>query len=318
MITAARIEADLRPAGLDWITALRAPDIRALAGDHGPLQPGLFDTRDIAEITAPDYPGERLVVCRNPALAIERARKREDLLLATEKDLARIQVAVARETKPLRGRDKIGLRVGRVLGRRKMAKHIQFTIEETAFSFVRDKASIAREAALDGFYVIPTSVAKAELDSTATVLAYKSLAHVERAFRTIKTTDLEVRPIHHRLAGRVRAHVFLCMLAYYVMWHMRQALAPLLFDDHQRDAAAAARISPVAPPKVSVAARKKAASRLTAEGYPVHSFRTLLQDLATLARNVVHIGNAPPTVMLTRPTNTQQAIFNKLGISVAA
>ena len=318
MITAARIEADLRPAGLDWITALRASDIRTLAGDDGPLQPGLFDTRDMAEITAPDYPGERLVVCRNPALAIERARKREDLLLATEKDLARIQVAVARETKPLRGRDKIGLRVGRVLGRRKMAKHIQFTIEETAFSFVRDKASIAREAALDGFYVIRTSVAKAELDTTATVLAYKSLAHVERAFRTIKTTDLEVRPIHHRLAGRVRAHVFLCMLAYYVMWHMRQALAPLLFDDHERDAAAAARISPVAPPKVSVAARKKAASRLTAEGYPVHSFRTLLQDLATLARNVVRIGNAPPTVMLTRPTNTQQAIFNKLGISVAA
>jgi hypothetical protein len=317
MITAARIEADLRPAGLDWITALRAPDIRALAEDGGPLQLSLFDTRDMAEITAPDYPGERRVVCRNPALAIERARKREDLLLATERDLARIQAVVARETKPLRGRDKIGLRVGRVLGRRKMAKHIQLTIEETAFSFVRDKASIAREAALDGFYVVRTSVPKVELDSTATVLAYKSLAHVERAFRTIKTTELEVRPIHHRLAGRVRAHVFLCMLAYYVMWHMRQALAPLLFDDHERDAAAGARISPVAPAKVSVAARKKAASRRTVEGHPVHSFRTLLQDLATLARNVVHIGDAPPTVMLTRATHIQQAIFNKLGISVA-
>jgi hypothetical protein len=314
MITAARIEADLRPAGLDWITALRAPDIRALAEDGGPLQLSLFDTRDMAEITAPDYPGERRVVCRNPALAIERARKREDLLLATERDLARIQAVVARETKPLRGRDKIGLRVGRVLGRRKMAKHIQLTIEETAFSFVRDKASIAREAAL---YVVRTSVPKVELDSTATVLAYKSLAHVERAFRTIKTTELEVRPIHHRLAGRVRAHVFLCMLAYYVMWHMRQALAPLLFDDHERDAAAGARISPVAPAKVSVAARKKAASRRTVEGHPVHSFRTLLQDLATLARNVVHIGDAPPTVMLTRATHIQQAIFNKLGISVA-
>jgi DDE family transposase len=317
MITAARIEADLRPAGLDWITALRAPDIRALAEDGGPLQLSLFDTRDMAEITAPDYPGERRVVCRNPALAIERARKREDLLLATERDLARIQAVVARATKPLRGRDKIGLRVGRVLGRRKMAKHIQLTIEETAFSFVRDKASIAREAALDGFYVVRTSVPKVELDSTATVLAYKSLAHVERAFRTIKTTELEVRPIHHRLAGRVRAHVFLCMLAYYVMWHMRQALAPLLFDDHERDAAAGARISPVAPAKVSVAARKKAASRRTVEGHPVHSFRTLLQDLATLARNVVHIGDAPPTVMLTRATHIQQAIFNKLGISVA-
>ncbi|GAC1342472.1 MAG: IS1634 family transposase [Bradyrhizobium sp.] len=318
MITNARIEADLRPAGLDWITALRAPDIQALAAEGGPLQLSLFDTRDMAEITAPDYPGERLVVCRNPALATERARKREELLLATETDLARIQAAVGREKKPLRGRDTIGLRVGQVLGRRKMAKHFQLTIEEAAFRFVRDTAAIAREATLDGFYVLRTSVAKADLDSAATVLAYKSLAQVERAFRTIKTTELEVRPIHHRLAGRVRAHVFLCMLAYYVMWHMRQALAPMLFDDHDHSAAAAARTSPVAPAKVSAAARKKAASRKTADGYPVHSFRTLLQDLATLARNIVRIGDAPPTIMLTRPTKLQQVIFDKLAIPLAA
>ena len=318
MITDARIEADLRPAGLDWITALRAPDIQALAAQGGPLQPSLFDTRDMAEITAPGYPGERLVVCRNPAVAAERARKREDLLCATETDLARIQAAVARETKPLRGRDKIGLRIGKVLGRRKMAKHFQLSIEDAAFRFVRDQVSIDREAALDGFYVLRTNVAKTELDSTATVLAYKSLAQVERAFRTIKTTALEVRPIHHRLAERVRAHVFLCMLAYYVMFHMRQALAPMLFDDHDRDAAAAARTSPVAAAKVSAAAKRKAASRTTADGHKVHSFRTLLQDLATLARNVVRIGDAPHTVVLTRPTNLQQAIFDKLAIPIPA
>jgi hypothetical protein len=317
MITAARIEADLKPAGLDWITALRAPEIQTLAEAGGPLQLSLFDTRDMAEITAPDYPGERLVVCRNPALAAERARKREDLLAATETDLARVQAAVVRANKPLQGRDKIGLRVGQVLGRRKMAKHFQLSIEDATFSFARDTASIAREAALDGFYVLRTNVAKADLDSAATVLAYKSLAQVERAFRTIKLTELEVRPIYHRLAGRVRAHVFLCMLAYYVMWHMRQALAPMLFDDHDRRAAAAARTSPVAPAKVSAVTKNKAASRRTADGYPVHSFRTLLQDLATLARNVVRIGDARSTVVLTRPTNLQQAIFNKLAIPIA-
>jgi Transposase DDE domain len=315
MITDARIEADLRPAGLDWVTALRAPDIQALAAQGGPLQLSLFDTRDMAEITAPDYPGERLVVCRNPAVAAERARKREALLVATETDLARIQAAVARETKPLRGRDKIGLRIGRVLGRRKMAKHFQLSIEDAAFRFARDQGSIDREAALDGFYVLRTNVAQAELDSAATVLAYKSLAQVERAFRTIKTTDLEVRPIHHRLAGRVRAHVFLCMLAYYVMFHMRQALAPMLFDDHDRNAAA--RTSPVAAAKVSTATKRKAASRMTDDGQKVHSFRTLLQDLATLARNVVRVGDAPPTVVLTSPTKLQQAIFSKLAIPLA-
>ncbi|MGH7015405.1 MAG: IS1634 family transposase [Stellaceae bacterium] len=316
MITAARIEADLKPAGLDWITALRAPAIQALAEDGGPLQLTLFDTRDMAEITSPDYPGERLVVCRNPALAAERARKRGELLAATEADLARIQAAVTRTRNPLHGQDKIGLRVGAVLGRRKMAKHFQITIADAAFSFQRDEAAIAREAALDGFYVLRTNVPKADLDSTATVLAYKSLAQVERAFRSIKTVDLDVRPIHHRLAGRVRAHVFLCMLAYYVIWHMRQALAPLLFDDHDRAAARAARTSPVAPAQVSVAAKAKAASRHTADSRPVHSFRTLLQDLATLARNSVRLGDAPLIAMITSPTAIQQTVFDILAINL--
>ncbi len=318
MITAARIEADLKPAGLDWITALRAPAIQALAEDDGPLQLSLFDTRDMAEITSPDYPGERLVVCRNPALAAERARKRGELLAVTEADLARIQAAVARPRNPLHGQDKIGLRVGAVLGRRKVAKHFQITIEAASFTFQRDEASIAREAALDGFYVLRTNVPKADLDSTATVLAYKSLAQVERAFRSIKTVDLDVRPVHHRLAGRVRAHVFLCMLAYYLIWHMRQALAALLFDDHDRGAVAAARTSPVAPAKISAAAKTKAASRHTANGRPVHSFRTLLQDLATLARNIVRLGDAPPAAMITSPTAIQQAVFDALAIPLAA
>jgi hypothetical protein len=318
MITAARIEADLKPAGLDWITALRAPAIQALAEDGGPLQLTLFDTRDMAEITSPDYPGERLVVCRNPALAAERARKRGELLAATEADLARIQAAVTRTRNPLRGQDKIALRVGAVLGRRKMAKHFQLTIADASFSFERNAAAIAREAALDGFYVLRTNVPAADLDSTATVLASKSLAQVERAFRSIKTVDLDVRPVHHRLAGRVRAHVFLCMLAYYLIWHLRQALAALLFDDHDRGAAAAARTSPVAPAKVSAAAKTKAASRHTANGRPVHSFRTLLQDLATLARNSVRLGGAPPAAMITSPTSIQQAVFDALAIPLTA
>ncbi len=193
----------------------------------------------MAEITSPAYPGERLIVCRNPELAAERARKRAALLAATERDLASIEAATRRERRPLRGRQAIALKVGAVLGRRKMAKHFRLTISEDRLSFAQDEAAIAREAALDGFYVLRTSVPAATLDAPATVLAYKSLAGVERAFRTLKTVELEVRPIHHRLASRVRAHVFLCMLAYHVIWHLRQALAPLLFDDHDRAAAAA-------------------------------------------------------------------------------
>jgi Transposase DDE domain len=317
MITSARIEADLKPAGLDWITALRAPAIQALLAENGALQLSLFDQQDMAEIASPDYPGERLVVCKNPDLAAERRRKREDLLATTERDLARIKAAVERASRPLRGQDKIALKVGSVLGRRKMAKHFRLTITDDSLSFARDDAAIAREAALDGFYVLRTSLPAATLDAEATVLAYKSLAGVERAFRSLKTVDLEVRPVHHRLAGRVRAHVFLCMLAYHVTWHLRQALAPLLFEDHDRVTVAAARSSPVAAARVSPAAAAKAAAKRTAEGQPVHSWRSLVQDLATLARNTVRLGEAPPLTMLTRPTPLQQDVFYRLGLPLS-
>ena len=316
MITAARIEQDLKPAGRDWITALRAPAIQALAAEGGPLQLSLFDQRDLAEITSPDYPGERLVVCRNPDLAAERARKRAALLAATEQDLAKIVAATRRARAPLRGRAQIALKVGAVLGRRKVAKHFGLTITDEGLSFVRDEAAIAREAALDGFYVVRTSMPAASLDAAATVLAYKSLAQVERAFRSLKTVDLEVRPIHHRLAGRVRAHVFLCMLAHYVQWHLRRALAPLLFDDHDREAALAQRASPVAVARVSPAAAAKARTRRTDDDRPVHSFRTLLADLATLTRNTVRLGEAPPITMLARPTPLQDDVFHRLGLAL--
>jgi Transposase DDE domain len=314
MITEARIGEDLIPAGLDWLTALRAPAIQALAADNGPLQLSLFDERDMAEITSPDYPGERLIVCRNKALAAERARKREELLAASEADLARIEASVKRQRAPLQGADKIGLKAGAVLGKRKMAKHFELAIADTAFSFTRNEASIQKEAALDGFYVLRTNAPAEMLDTAAVVSTYKSLAQVERAFRSVKTVDLEVRPVHHRLAGRVRAHVFLCMLAYYVIWHMRKALAPLLFDDHDKENARKGRSSPVAPAKVSAAAKAKAASRKTADGHPVHSFRTLLQDLATLTRNTVRLGDAPPAAMLASPTPIQQEVFDKLEV----
>ena len=314
MITEARIEADLAPAGLDWLTALRAPAIQALAADNGPLQLSLFDERDMAEITSPDYPGERLIVCRNNALAAERARKRQELLAATEVDLARIKVSVERQRAPLHGKDKIGLKVGAVLGRKNMAKHFELTIADTSFAFTRNEASIQKEAALDGFYVLRTSVPAETLCAAAVVSTYKSLAQVERAFRSVKTVDLEVRPVHHRLAGRVRAHVFLCMLAYYVVWHMRKALAPLLFEDRDKENAGKGRSSPVAPAKVSAAAKAKAASRKTGDGLPVHSFRTLLQDLGTLTRNMVRMGDAPQVTMLASPPPIQQEVFDKLEV----
>jgi len=317
MITSARIEAELKPAGLDWITALRAPAIQALAADDGPLQLSLFDDRDMAEISSPDYPGERLIVCRNPALAAERARKREDLLAASEKDLLKIQAATTRARNPLRGEAEIALKVGAVLGRRKVAKHFTLTITEKTLGFARDDAAIAAEAALDGFYVLRTSVEAKDLDAGATVLAYKSLARVERAFRSLKSIDLDIRPVHHRLAGRVRAHVFLCMLAYYVQWHMRRTLAPLLFEDHERSAAAASRTSPVAAAQVSPAARAKARRRQSEDGEPLHSFRTLLADLATLTRNTVRFGDNLPMTVLSRPTAIQQRAFDLLGIALA-
>jgi hypothetical protein len=315
MITQARISDDIKSAGLDWITALRAPAIKALL-EGGALQLSLFDRRDMASITAPEFPGERLVVCRNPDLAAERARKREELLAASERDLARIQAAVARKRTPLRGTAEIGLAVGAVINKHKVAKHFDLDITDTAFRFARKTAAIAAEAATDGIYVVRTSLPAATLDDAATVRSYKSLALVERAFRCIKTVDLQVRPVHHWLADRVRAHVFLCMLAYYLEWHMRQRLAPMLFDDTDKDAAAALRASVVAQAERSPAAVTKQTTGLTEDGLPVHSFHSLLADLATLARNTITTALTPdyPLSVVTRPTPIQQKAFDLLGI----
>jgi hypothetical protein len=257
------------------------------------------------------------VVCRNPDLAAERARKRDDLLAATERDLARIAAAVQRKRAPLRGKAEIGLAVGAVLDRHKMAKHFELAIGDAAFSFARKTAAIAAEAATDGLYVVRTSLPEATLGDAAAVRSYKSLARVERAFRCIKTVDLQVRPVHHWLAERVRAHVFLCMLAYYVEWHMRQRLAPMLFDDTDRDGAEAMRTSVVAPAQRSPAARAKDATGLTADGLPVHSFRSLLADLATLARNTITTAIAPvyPLTVLTRATPVQHKALDLLGVA---
>jgi hypothetical protein len=302
---------------LDWITALRAPAIQELL-NSGALQMTLFDTRDMAGITSPDYPGERLVVCRNPDLAAERARKREELLAATEKELAVIKARVGRKRDPLRGTAEIALAVGAVLNTHKMKKHFDLTIADDAFGFARKTAGIAAEAATDGLYVVRTSLAEATLNDEATVRSYKSLALVERAFRCIKTVDLHVRPVYHRLADRVRSHVFLCMLAYYLEWHMRRCLAPMLFDDTDKEEAEALRSSVVAQAQRSNAAVKKQATGVTPDGLPVHSFRTLLADLATLARNTIVTAINPlyPLTVVTRPTPVQQKAFELLGVAV--
>ncbi len=317
MLTAARIERELRPKGLDWITALRAPAIRALA-EAGVVQPSLFDERDLAEITAPAYPGERLVACRNPLLAEERARKRQALLAATAQELARIVAATGRAKNRLRGQDQIGLRVGKVLNRFKMGKHFRLEISTDAFRYQRDDAAIAAEAALDGIYIVRTSLPADTLKAAQTVRAYKGLAVAERAFRSLKTVDLKVRPIHHRLAERVRAHVLLCMLAYYVEWHLRQAWAPLLFDDDDQPAGEAQRTSVVAPAQRSARAARKAATQETAEEQPVHSFQTLLADLATLAKNRVRFAgsDAATLTIYTQPTPLQQHALDLLQVSL--
>jgi len=317
MITSARIEEDLKQApGFEWITALRGPAIRKLV-DTGALDVSLFDERDLAEISSPDYPGERLIVCRNPLLAVERKRKREELLQATEKELEKVAVATRRAKNSLHGKAQIGLRVGRVLGRFKMGKHFKLEIAEESFSYQRNQDSITQEAALDGIYVIRTNVALAALSPADTVLSYKRLVHVERAFRCIKTVDLKLRPIHHHLADRVRAHVFICMLAYYVEWHMRRTLAPMLFEDDDKPAAARRRRSAVAKALRSEKAERKAHTKLAADGSPVHSFQTLLEDLATLAKNTLQPkdGSAKPFEMITTPTPLQQRAFDLLGVS---
>ena len=313
MITEARIAEDIKPAGLDWITALRAPAIRGLL-EGGAFQMSLFDDRDMAAITSPDYPGERLILCRNHALAAERARKREDLLRATERELAAIAAAVRRKRAPLRGKAEIGLAVGAVIDRRKMAKHFALTITDASFAFARKSAEIAAEAALDGLYVVRTSLPAAALDDAATVRSYKSLSLVERAIRSIKTVDLHVRPVYHWLSERVRAHVFLCMLGYYLEWHMRQRLAPMLYDDDDKQAAEALRTSVVAKAQRSPAAVTKQTTGRTPDGLPVHSFQTLIADLATLTKNTVEIATAPgvPFTITARPTPIQKKALDLL------
>jgi transposase len=314
MITSARIRAELAPAGLDWITALRAPQIRALV-DSGAFQLSLFDERDLAEITAPEFPGERLVVCKNPLLAEERARKREDLLRATEAALTKLADQIARGTGPT-GQDKIGRAVGRIENRYKLAKLFDITVGEDRFTFGRNPARITEEARLDGFYVIRTSVEDKALAADNVVGAYKSLARVERAFRSLKTVDLHLRPIHHWLAPRVRAHVFLCMLACHVEWHMRERLKPMLFDDDDRTAAACERASIVAPAQPSPAALRKRASKLTANGGPVHSFHTLLRDLATCTLNqmTTTLNAAYSFTLVATPTPIQVQAFSLLAV----
>lgn len=316
LLTDARIREEVRPAGLEWITALRAPAIRKLVAG-GDLQLSLFDEQDLAEITAPElYPGERLVVCRNPLLAAERTRKRLDLLAATEAELDKVVAATRRDQRPLRGKDRIAVRADRALRRYKVGKHFDVECTDDSFAWVRNEGRVAEEAALDGIYVIRTNVPADELGAVDAVRAYKGLSRVERAFRSYKTVDLKVRPVHHRLEGRVRAHVFLCMLAYYVEWHMRRALAPLLFDDDDPAGAGATRSSPVEPARPSASARAKAGSKRTPDGLPVHSFQTLLADLATLARNRVQPA-AEGTVaadVLTSPTPLQAEAFRLLGV----
>jgi hypothetical protein len=319
MLTSARIEQVLKPQAMDWVSSLRAPQIAQLAVEHGPFQPSLFDQRNLLELASEHFPGERLVVCRNPLLAEERARKRSELLAATEADLAKIAQAVRRQRNPLRGEQAIALRVGRVIERFHMGKHIELSIKDDAFSWRRREDAIAQEAALDGLYVIRTSVAADQLDAAAAVAAYKSLSHVERAFRSMKTVDLQVRPVFHYSEHRVRAHVFLCMLAYYVEWHMRERLKPMLFDDEYLDEANAARVSPVAKALRSVHAKAKDMTKHAEDGLPLHSFRTLLQDLATLAYNITHTALNPEAkiVLTTRPTPLQAKAFALLGLNPA-
>lgn len=313
---------DVGPEGLGWIAALRAPSIDSLV-KAGNIQLSLFDQQDLAEITSPDYPGERLIACRNPLLAEERGREREALLRATEKQLDAIAKATRRSRRPLRGEAKIALRVGRVIDKYHVAKHFELHINNDRFSYERDTNNIEEEAALDGIYVIRTTVPAEEMAAEEVVRAYKDLSAVEHAFRCLKSIDLKVRPFYHRLEERVRAHAFVCMLAYYVEWHMRRALAPLLFDEEDRVAAEAQRQSVVAPAQRSPQAQRKAQTKRTAQGEPVHSFQTLLKDLATIAKNTV-VFNAnhsdpveqPTFESITTPTPRQQRAFDLLGVAL--
>jgi hypothetical protein len=308
MISSKAIDELRETDGIAWITALRSVSIRALV-EQGHLQLGLFDERNLLELSSPDYPGERLVACRNPELARLRAHKREELLCATERNLEKIKARVV--AGKLAGQDDIGLRVGKVINQYKVAKHFELAIGDNAFSFGRKHERIAAEAALDGIYIIRTSVSAAQMDAPQCVRNYKSLANVERAFRSLKTVDLKVRPIHHRTADRVRAHIFLCVLAYYVEWHMREAWRELMFADTNSQAKATR--DPVAPAKRSKAALAKVARHTLDDATPAHSFSTLLAELATIVRNTCrtpHAGPDTPTFeVLTTPNAKQQRAF---------
>jgi hypothetical protein len=305
MITTARIDAVREHTELGWLTCLRAPAIAKLAADDGPLQMTLFDQQDLVEISHPDYPGERLVACRNPLLAAERSRKREELLAATEALLAPVAAAVA--AGKLHGAAAIGLKAGKLINKYKMAKHFQLAITDTGLTITRDTEKIAAEQALDGVYVLRTSVSADHLDAAGVVTAYKQLSYVERDFRHIKVDDLALRPIHHRLEDRVKAHVLICMLAAYLVWHLRASLAPLTYTDTQPPT----RDNPVAPARRSTTAARKASHHRDEADQPVRSFRALLAHLATLTRNRIHI-NGTEFDQLTEPTTTQRRAFELL------
>jgi hypothetical protein len=319
MLTSARLREDFAGiAGLGWISALRTTEIQRLVAGPG-FQFSLFDERDFGEVQSPEFPGERLIACRNPLLQEERRRKREELLAATERELDLIVQATQRPKNRLQGKDRIGLRVGKVRDRFKVGKHFLLSITDISFAYRRDQQSIDAEAALDGMYVIRTNVPASELSPEAVVRSYKSLSSVERAFRSYKTVDLHVRPIYHQLPERVRAHVLLCMLAYYVEWHMRKKLAPLLFDDEDPQAGQQRRSSIVAPAQRSPRAEQKARTRRTEDNLPVHSFATLLKDLSTLTKNRVQpkIAISDAFDSLTRPTPLQQKALSLLGVTVS-
>jgi hypothetical protein len=314
MLTKARIRDDLKPAELDWITALRGPAIRALLAE-GAIQPTLFDEQDMAEITSPDYPGERLIACYNPFLAAERARKRAELLDATEAELAKLAAATRRARRPLRGKGSVGLAIGKVINKKKVAKHFIVEITDDGIAWRRDEHKIAEEAALDGIYVVRTSLPADALGTASAVESYKDLEQVERVFRGLNS-DLLIRPIRHRLQERVKAHVLIRMLAYYVTWHLQQRLAPMLFKDDDPAAGKTARPSPVAPAQRSPAALAKAATKATTDGGPVHSFATLLEDLATIAASRIQpAGGLPAFTVITTPTPVQRHALQLLGVS---
>lgn len=309
MITNARIRELRTRAGMDWITALRAPAIAALASDDGPLQMSLFDTQNFAEITHPDYPGERLICCRNPALADQRARTRQELLTATDIELAKITARV--KNGKLHGSDDIGVAAGKIVNKYKMAKHFTLDITDNTFDYHRDQSQIDAEARLDGIYVIRTSRDTKSLNTPGVITAYKNLAHVERDFRIIKVDDLDLRPIFHYLSERVRSHVFLCMLAAYITWHLRKALAPLTYTDEHIPH----RTDPVSPAQRSPSAKTKDKNKTTPDGLPVRSFRDLLEHLSKLNRETINF-TGQRIEKITNPTPTQRRVFELIGVPI--